>query len=100
MRRRSPQAAAGGTEAAATSKTIFSTEEATESMEGVDAAGTIEQRGLLLEIDDGSSDEPKKGGRRGAILRLNDPLHSYQGRRRCLGLLLIMGLLTVLYLGT
>ena len=66
-------------------------------MDGADTAGKLEQQGLLLEIDDGS-DEPKKGGR--SIFRFNDPVHSYQGRRRCLALLLIMGLLTVLYLGT
>jgi hypothetical protein len=99
MRRRSPQATATGV------KTDSVTRNNSDSMEAGDdtlanSNSRIEQQGLLLEIEDGSSfDEPKKGFGGRNILLVNDPLHSYQGRRRFIALLLVTGLLMVVYLG-
>ena len=61
-----------------------------------------EQQGLLLEIDDGrleEEEEPKKGSTGLGRLRLHDPLHSYQGRRRFVGLMTLLSVAVVLYFG-
>lgn len=99
MRRRSPQAALdGGTGVSPAGRNVFSSEEAMEAADSPSTKSRVEQQGLL-EIDDGSQEEPKKGMGAPNIFLVNDPLHSYQGRRRCIALMLVTGLLMVLYLG-
>jgi hypothetical protein len=75
------------------SRSNFATE-AADTMEATDVSNRkFEQQGLL-EIEDGNTDEPKKR----SIRLVNDPVHSYQGRRRCMALMMLAGLLAVLYL--